>query len=185
MDPWQTLSKETLLDHSKYLRVEQHRVLLPNGQIIPDWPWLETPDFVMVLPEMTSGEFAVLRQTKYAIEGLSLATAGGIIEPEEEPIQAAKRELREEMGIQAKEWIALGAYRVNGNYGDGIAHLYLARGALQTSPPGADDLEEQELLFLSYQDLLTALLAGDFKALPWALAPALALLHLQFPHSQE
>lgn len=44
-----TLSRELVLDMSPFLKVEKHRVALPNGQIVADWPWLISPNFVCVV----------------------------------------------------------------------------------------------------------------------------------------
>lgn len=178
MQTWKTLAKRTLLTHSKFLRVEEHTVELPDGRVIPDWPWLVTPDFVNVLPETDAGKFLCFRQTKYAFEGISLATVGGYLEPGEMPADAAARELKEEMGCVAREWVALGQFVVDANRGAGLASLYLARGAQTVAEPVRDDLEEQELVSLTRSEIATALLAGEFKNLSWATTVALALARL-------
>ena len=179
MRPWKTLSRQTILDHSKYLVIESHTVELPDGRVISDWPWVVTPDYINVVPVTAEGEFLCFRQTKYGVEGLSLAPVGGYLEPGEDPLAAAQRELLEEMGYQAPEWTGLGHYRVDGNRGAGMAHLFLARGARRVAEPDADDLEEQQLLRLSRSEVRAALAAGEFKSLPWMAVVALALLALE------
>ena len=178
MRPWKTLSRTLLLDHGKYLVVENHAVELPDGRTITDWPWVITPDFVIVCAVTSDHRFVCLRQTKYGIEGTSLAPIGGYIEPGEDPLSAAQRELLEEGGYRAERWILLGEYTVDGNRGAGTAHLFLGMDAIFVAVPDADDLEEQELLLLSRDEIETALLAGEFKVLPWAAVVALALFRL-------
>ena len=175
MKTWETLSRRTILNHSKYLIVESHTVELPDGHIITDWPWLITPDYVNVLGMTDEREFLCFRQTKYAVEGTSLAPVGGYLEPGEQPLAAAQRELLEETGYQATDWVDLGQYAVDGNRGAGTAYLYLARGACRVSEPSPDDLEEQQLLRLSRSELEAALVAGEFKLLSWAMTVSLAL----------
>ena len=177
MKPWKTLSRELILDHSKYLRVESHTVQLPDGQIIHDWPWVITPDFSNVVAVTREGQYLCFRQTKYAVEGVSLAPVGGYLDPGEAPLAAAQRELLEETGYAASEWIDLGHYPIAGNRGVGTAHFYLALGAHRVAEPDADDLEEQELLLLGRDEVAAALDAGQFKLLPWASIVALALRH--------
>lgn len=178
MESWKTLNRRTILNHSKFLRVESHTVQLPDGQIIEDWPWVITPDFANVIAETEDGRFLCFRQVKYSIDGPTLAPVGGYLEPGEDPLLSAQRELLEETGYEAGEWTELGRFPVDGNRGAGTAYLYLARGARQIAPRNADDLEEQTLLFLSRAELEAALLAGEFKLLPWATAVALALRRL-------
>jgi ADP-ribose pyrophosphatase len=135
MDSWKTLSRETVLDRGKFLRVEDHTVQLPDGRVIKQWPWVISPDFINVVAVTETGEFLCFHQVKYAVEGEVLATIGGYLEPGEEPLAAAKRELLEETGYEASEWIALGQYCVDANRGAGTAHYFLALHARHVADP--------------------------------------------------
>ncbi|MDF1521082.1 MAG: hypothetical protein P1P73_11475, partial [Brevefilum sp.] len=70
----------------------------------------------------------------------------------------------------------LGQFAVDGNRGNGVAYFFLARDAYPVTEPDADDLEEQEMLFLSRAELEAAVARGAFKVLPWQTIMALALL---------
>ena len=59
-----------------------------------------------------------------------------------------------------------------------MGHLCLARGARKVAEPNADDLEEQELVLLTREEVEEALLAGGLEVLSWAAALALALVAL-------
>jgi ADP-ribose pyrophosphatase len=179
MKLWKTLVRQTILNHSKFLTIENHTVELPNGQIITNWPWIITPDYVNVATVTEEGDFLCFRQTKYGVEGTSLAPVGGYLEPGENPLAAAQRELLEETGYEASEWVELGHYCVDGNRGAGTAYLFLAQGARRVDQARADDLEEQQLLRLSRPEVEAALAAGEFKVLAWATVLALALHHLK------
>ena len=158
--------------------MEERTVELPDGRVIDDWPWVESREFANVVAVTEDGLFLVFRQTKYAVDGPTLGPVGGYLEPGEDPLETAKRELREETGYDAKEWTSLGRYAVDGNRGCGVGHLYLARSARKVAVPAADDLEEQELLTLTRDEVEAALLAGGFGVLSWAAVVALALLAL-------
>jgi ADP-ribose pyrophosphatase len=179
MDSWKTLSRETVLDRGKFLRVEDHTVQLPDGRVIEQWPWIITPDFINVVAVTENDKFLCFQQVKYAVEGEVLATVGGYLEPGEEPLAAAQRELLEETGYEATEWIDLGHYAVDANRGAGTAHYFLALHARHIAARDADDLEEQHLLLLTRAELEAALDACQFKALPWAAIVALALRRLK------
>lgn len=176
LTPWKTLDRRLILDCGKFLKVEMHSVELPDGRVINDWPWVISPDFVNVVAETVGGEYLCFRQTKYAVQGTTLAVVGGYIEPGEAPLSAAKRELLEETGYEASEWIEIGAYPVEANRGVQTGHFFLARGARWVADPIADDLEAQEILYLTRAEMARGLAAGEFKVLAWAAIVAQALL---------
>ena len=181
MQTWKTISKRLLCKPNRFLAVQLHEVELPDGRRIADWPWVITPDYANVLARTKDGRFLIFRQTKYAVDGVTLAPVGGFIEPGEDALHAAQRELREETGFEAQTWHALGCSAVDANRGAGIANIFLALDAEKTCPPHADDLEQQDLLLLSRAELETALDHGEFKVLPWVAAIALGLRFLDRP----
>jgi ADP-ribose pyrophosphatase len=175
MKPWKTKTRLTVLDQRPWLLVENHTVELPDGRLIPDWPWVITPDYVNVVAVTTDDHFVCFRQVKYGIAGTTLGIVGGFVEAGEEPITAARRELLEETGYESTDWTPLGSYRVDPNRGVAMGHLFLARQARYVTPRNADDLEEQELLLLTRAEMETALARGEFKVLAWAASIAFAL----------
>jgi ADP-ribose pyrophosphatase len=175
MDTWKTKARQTILDQRPWLLVENHTVELPDGRLIPDWPWIITPDYVNVVAVTAEERFLCFRQVKYGVEGTTLGIVGGFVEEGEEPINAAHRELLEETGHESTDWIPLGSYRVDPNRGVAVGHLYLAQQARYVAPRNADDLEEQELLLLTRSEVETAFAGGEFKVLAWAAAIAFAL----------
>lgn len=175
LKPWKTLARAKVLDYGQWLVVENHTVELPNGQIIDDWPWVITPDYINVIAVTEDHRFMLFRQIKYCVNEVLLAPVGGYLEPGEDALTAAKRELLEETGYEATDWVGLGHYCVDSNRGAGTAHLFLAQGARPIAKPDADDLEDQELVFLTQAEVEQALMAGEFRVLAWAAAMALAL----------
>ncbi len=179
MKNWQTLARHTILDHSEFLQVENHVVELPDGTLIDDWAWVITPNFVNVIAVTEDNQVLCFRQFKYAVQGLTLAPVGGHIDPGEDPLVAVQRELLEETGYEAAEWIPLGSFSAMANRGGATGHSYLARAARQVTEPNSDDLEEQELLLLDLDEFEQAVIQGEFKVFSWTTTAALALMHLK------
>jgi 8-oxo-dGTP pyrophosphatase MutT (NUDIX family) len=175
---WETVERKTILNHSKFLTVESHTVKLPDGKIIPNWAWLIIPSAAIVLAVTEDNQFLCFRQTKYAVAGTTLAPVGGMLESDETPIDAAKRELLEEMGYEAQDWINLGSHILDPNRGIATMHLFLALNAKKVAEPNSDDLEDQELLMLSKNEIENALNAGEFKILAWSAVVAMSINYL-------
>ena len=176
MADWKTLSIRPVYSSGRWLSLEERTVQTPDGQVIEHWPWVITPDYVNVLAVTPEGKYLIFRQGKYALEGQSLAPIGGYVEEGEDPLSAAMRELLEETGYTAGDWLHLGCYWVDPNRGVARGNLYLARGARQVAERCADDLEEQHLLLLDRPALEDALRTGQFKVMAWAANIAFALL---------
>eukprot|EP00980_Cylindrotheca_fusiformis_P031669 scaffold26767_cov117-Cylindrotheca_fusiformis.AAC.4 len=178
-----TLDVKTLYE-TPFARFQLHTVRMGES-VIDDWMWFDESDNINVLVQEEKGNFVVLKQTKYAIDGETLAIVGGFIEEGETPLEAAQRELKEELGMEAKHWKDMGSYRAAANRGGGMTHIFWAQkatylsGAEQTAVRGQADLERQDLVRHSEKELVELLLQGKFGEIKWTATVALALLNSQ------
>ena len=139
-----TLSSTCLYD-GRILRVERDTVRLSNGaEALREV--VRHLGAVAVLPLSDDGQVTVEEQYRYgAGQVLTEIPAGKLDRADEDPLEAAKRELREETGMSADRWTYLGLYYGSPAILSEKIHLYLAEGLHE----GECDLDEDELLTVS------------------------------------
>jgi ADP-ribose pyrophosphatase len=179
LKPWKILHSKLLLDRSPWLRVHEDQVALPDGRIIDGYIRLEEPDFVVVVPVQADGLIGLIRSYKHGIGAVDLQPPAGYLESDEDKLIAAKRELLEETGCEAEGWEKLGSYVISGNRGAGWAHLFLAIGCEQVTQPDSGDLEEQEMIWLPFDDVHRLWTEGEFSQVTSVAAIGLALARLK------
>jgi ADP-ribose pyrophosphatase len=163
------------------MEVGVERVELPGGRIVDEYLWVKTREFAMVVAVTPDGKVIMERSYKHGPRRVATSLPAGYLEDGEAPIDAARRELREETGYEADEWRSLGSFTVDGNYGVSTEHAFLALGARQVGEsggPGHDDLEEIELLTLPLDEAVALIEQGEVVQLSSAAALALAALAL-------
>ena len=89
-----------LLYKGRNFRFLTDRVKLPNG-LLTTRDTVDHPGAVAIIPILSDGRIILVRQYRYAIERKLMEIPAGTIEKEEEPLDCAIRELREETGYEA------------------------------------------------------------------------------------
>jgi len=173
---WKSLGQQVLLAARPWLEVIRETVQLPSGRILDDFYRIVLPEFAMVVPVTPSGEIVMVRGYKHGLGRINLSPPAGLIEPGEQPLAAAQRELLEETGYASDDWSFLGRFVVDGNRQCGTMHLFVARGVRSRRPPREDELEELHSELLTPEQLKEALRRGEIGNLAGAGGTALALL---------
>lgn len=184
--PWKVERTSVLFSHPRIVLTEE-AVRLPDGSLVEDYLQIAVAEHAVIIARSDEGKFLVCRQYKHGPRAVGLTFPAGAIEPGEEPSDAARRELREETGIEACNWRSFGRFVLNGNQGAGAVHLFFAdtsATAHHSLAPGRTDLEEQEFLWFSEHELLKAGRCGQFKIASHALALAFALDQRLWPRSE-
>lgn len=176
---WRTLARRTLLSRPPWLEVGDERVGLPDGREVEGFLWIRTRDFVAIVAVSERDEVILVRSYKHGPRNVSIAVSAGYIEDGEEPLAAAKRELQEETGYASDQWASLGRYVVDGNYGVGTEHIFLARGARKLTEPASGDLEEMEIVVVPLREVSEYVRRGEVVQLSSVAAIALAELELR------
>ena len=161
------------------MQVTLQQVRLPDGRMIPDWPIVSLRNYINVIALNEDGNFLILKSYKHGIGHSNWQVLGGYIDPGEEALMAAKREMLEETGMVSEHWEHLGMYIVDANRRASEANFFLAQDCRQITEPNNDDLEDYSIHWHTREEVEEALFNGDMCGMSYASALALALLKLK------
>ena len=153
-----TIKNTRRIFENDFFKVIEDEVIQPDGK---DGKYA-TICFVAgasVLPLDDDGFVYLTKQFRYAIEREDLEVASGAVE-DEEPLEAAKREAKEELGIEAEEWISLGKIENDTSITNSRAHLFLAR-RLTFTEPEREGTEQIETVKMKFDEALEKVMKGE------------------------
>jgi ADP-ribose pyrophosphatase len=129
------LEEKTVASQQVYdgvlLRVRSDTVRLPDGkQAVREY--IEHPGAVMIIPLLPDGRVVLERQFRYPLHREFIEFPAGKIDPGEEPLATARRELREETGYEAGEWSHLTTIHPIISYSTERIEVFVARKLVQS-----------------------------------------------------
>ena len=158
---------------TQIFHVEKVTLRFKNGEI-RDFERLKVwdPGIVMIIPVNDNNEILLIREYGAGINGYSLSLPKGKVEPGEDLLAAANRELQEEVGFKASNLSYLKALSAAPSYAATQTHMVLARGLTPARLP-ADEPEPIEVVPWKLSNLPALLVREDFHE-----ARAFAALYL-------
>lgn len=129
------------------MQLRQDTCELPNGHIVPDYYVVEERHVGQVFALTADRQVILVEQYKHAIGDICLELPGGIFEQDgaDHALAEARRELIEETGYDAREYVPLGTFLMNPTRLNNCIHTFFARDAF---PVGLQNLDEHENITL-------------------------------------
>lgn len=156
----ETPIRKKVVYQGKYLCVEEHIVRLPDGnegkrEII------RPPDAAAVFPIDQDGNVYLVRQYRTAIHQVTLEIPAGILDPNEKPLDTARRECSEEIGLEPKRLDFLFKYYHSVGFSTGQISVYLGRDLILQKDSHLDSEEFIEKVTLPFEVLYKQARAGE------------------------
>ena len=158
---WKRLSSEYLIKRP-WLTARRDKVQLPDGRIMDEYYVLEYPTWINVVAITRSGEMLLVRQYRHALGQTNFEIVAGVVEKDEEPLAAARRELLEETGFGGGQWRELMQLSANSSTMTNITHCFLAEGVEKLSDPHLDATEDIEVYLFPKEKVKEMLQQGEF-----------------------
>lgn len=152
MKKWKILSSKNVFNKPWY-KLRADTVQLESGRIIKDYYLSVRDNYVIVFPLTPEGEAILVKQYKHGAGRILWELPGGLVNRNESPRKAAKRELLEETGYKAKKLQLLGVFYDNPTKNTNKMYAYLASGATKEADQTVDKNEQIEVQKLSLTEL--------------------------------
>lgn len=125
----------------KIISLQVDDVTLPDGKLAKR-EIVKHPGAVALIPMTDEGKIIFVKQFRKALERTIVEIPAGRIEPGEDPMLTAIRELEEETGLGTKEIIYLQSFATSPGFADEVIHLYVAKDLYTIESPAAGDEDE-------------------------------------------
>jgi len=145
----------------RVIQVSVDEVILPNGRQTR-LEVVHHPGGAAIVALNDLKQLCLLRQYRYVAGGWIWELPAGKLEPDEPPELTARRELIEEAGVEARDWVSLGSLLSSPGVFSEVIHLYLAQG-LSAARAKLEDSEVLEVHWVSFSQACDMALSGELR----------------------
>lgn len=157
---WKLKSTERILD-SDYVKVDKDDVILPRGREIKDFYKVTIKDCAAIVALTTDGKVVLKKEYRHCYRRDLIEIPAGVLEENEDPLNAAKRELQEETGYRSEKWTYLGKTVESSAKLTNFMYIYLAEGCEKVSDQKLDYGEDIDVLEVEFDDAIGMIMSNQ------------------------
>jgi ADP-ribose pyrophosphatase len=146
------INSQSTLHKGRVFNLVTENYTLENG-VTSDMDFIQHPGAAAMVPMINSEEVVLIKQYRHAIREYIWEIPAGTLDPEETPLNCARRELIEEIGYSSTDWHQLGTITPLPGYSDERIHIFLALNL----KPAAQRLDDDEMIDVHKMSLDKAL----------------------------
>jgi 8-oxo-dGTP pyrophosphatase MutT (NUDIX family) len=156
------VSNQRQLYDATIFQLFTHRV--QRGSFEADYHFLECPDWVNVIALTPGDEVVMIEQYRTTLNRTFLELPGGLLDHEDpSPEFGARRELLEETGYTAHDFLSLGAVHPNPALQRNQAHYFLATGAVCSGSQNLDGGEDLRVVCVPLKEIPERIRSGELS----------------------
>ena len=180
---WKTLSKK-VVHQNPWFKIVKEKIKKPSGYIGPYYILKRPQKFVAIVPVNEKGKLVLIKQFRSTLKKIIWEFPMGGIDKNETALKAAKRELLEETGLEAENWVNAGEFYVGPGHTDQMGIVFIAEGLKKSKDSFlGKNLEPGEEIYqkkaFTQEEFEKQTLHGKIKDGPSMTAYYLAKKHLE------
>lgn len=152
---WKRLDRKKVFEardrKTVYMILFQDIVQTPEGRTL-FYTHYRASDVVIIVPFLDKETLVMIKQYRYPLNKVLLEFPAGHVEKGESPLQAAKRELREETGYRAKKVEHIYDYHPSVSKSQQVVHVFSAAG-LASGGANRDSTEDIDMEIVTVKEL--------------------------------